>query len=287
MFAMTMLLGMTAIVVDLGYMMVEKQKLGDAVDAAALAGVQDVMSNSILAEQVANDYADENGLINPSIVIDEGNHSITVNGEKYVSFFFAKAFGMEGTMVHATAIAQAKPVSAGRGFVPLAIEQQSFEYGSEYTLKYDPLDATNGNFGPLALGGTGASTYRDNLEVGYNGTLTIGMTVPTETGNMSGPTKTAIEYRLNMDAGSCKCQHYNTATRDCNRVMFLPIIDSLDVNGRSGVVIVGFAAFYLEDVTGNGNESFIKGRFLQLVYPGDWDATGQSDYGAYAVKLVH
>ena len=277
---------MTAAVVDLGYMMIEKQKLGDAADAAALAGIQDLINDPVQAENIAKSYAEENGIQNPEIIIDPIHHKLTVNGQKNVPFFFAKALGYAQTTVYASATAQTKPISGGSGFVPLAVVQQSFEYGELYSLKYSPLDQTQGNLGALALGGEGASNYEDNLINGYQGTLTIGMMVPTEPGNMSGPTKKGIQDRMSLDNGVCSCYQYETATRKCHRVMYLPVIDSLDVNGRSGVVILGFAAFYLEGVTGNGNESTVQGRFLKMVYPGDWEDSNQNQFGLYAAKLV-
>jgi len=273
-------------VADLGHMIMEKQKLGDAVDAAALAGVQDLINDPIQAEDLAREYAQKNGLANPQIQIDQTNQQITVSGQKDVAFFFAKALGMDQTTVYATATAQTKVISGGKGFVPLAVVQQNFQFGQRYTLKYDPNDANNGNFGALALGGTGAANYRNNLKYGYQGTLAVGMSVPTETGNMSGPTKEGIQYRLSLDAGNIACCNYQTVNKNCHRVMYLPVIDSLDISGRNEVTIVGFAAFYLEDVSGNGNESIVEGRFLKMVYPGDWDTGVSQGYGLFAAKLV-
>ncbi|GBF10520.1 pilus assembly protein TadG-related protein [Tepidibacillus sp. HK-1] len=283
---MTILLAMAALVVDIGYLMIENQRLGDALDAAALAGVQELVKDPDQAKAIAIQYANENGVNQPEVIIDLEQNQVTVKGERTVPFFFAKAIGFKEKTITASSTAQIKQVSGGYGFVPLGVVQQSFHYGELYTLKYDPTEATNGNFGALALGGTGASNYLQNLKNGYQGKLEIGMKIPTETGNMSGPTRKGIEDRMESEAGNDLCEDYQTAPRDCNRILYLPVIDSLDVNGRNEVTIVGFAAFYLEGFTGNGNESRITGRFIKTLYSGDWISSGENQFGLYAVKLV-
>ena len=283
----TFLLGMTALVVDIGLILVEQQKLSDALDSAALAGSQDLVNNPEKAKTIAIQYASLNGVNNPEVIINENTKEITVNGQKYVAFYFAKTFGLDGKTITGTAKAMVKPISSGTGFVPLGVVQHDFQYGKLYKLKYSSLDSENGNFGALALGGTGASIYKDNIMTGYQGELAIGTTVKTETGNMSGPTQSGIEYRLSLDSGSYLCDSYLTAEKGCNRVIYLPVIDGLNIDGRDEVTIVGFAAFYVENVSGNGNESFIDGRFIESVFPGDWGDDTVSDYGVYAAKLIY
>lgn len=284
---MTFLIGITAMVVDVGLILLEQQKLSDALDAAALAGAQDLVDDPEQAESKAIEYATLNGVSNPTVVIDDDNKEITVNGQKEVPYYFAKIFGFDTKTITGSSKAQVKPITGGSGFVPIGIVEQEFQYGVPYSLKLGAGDSESGNFGALALGGTGSANYLDNLKYGYDGNLAVGMTIPTEPGNMSGPTKSGIEYRLTADAGNYLCENYQTAPRDCNRILYLPIIGDMDLSGRDEVTIVGFAAFYLESVTGGGNESIIEGRFLQTVFPGDWGDTWSNDHGLYAVKLVY
>lgn len=285
--AMTFLIGTTAMVVDIGLVLLEQQKLSDALDSAALAGAQDLMAGPELAESKAIEYATLNGVSNPTVIVDDDNKEITVNGQKEVPYYFAKVLGFDSKTISGSSKARVQPVTGGTGFVPLGIVEQEFQYGELYSLKLGGGDGENGNFGALALGGQGAANYIDNLKYGYDGNLTVGMTIPTEPGNMSGPTKSGVEYRLNADEGNYLCGNYQTAPRDCNRVIYLPIIGDTELSGRDEVTIVSFAAFYLEAVTGNGNESIIEGRFIQTVFPGDWGDTWGNNHGLYAVKLVN
>lgn len=283
---MTLILGMTAFAVDIGLILIEKQKLSDALDAAALAGAQELPRNPQGAELAANNYAQLNGVDNPQIIIDEAHKEIIVKGQKEVPFYFARVLGFDKHTIYGSSKARVKPVSKGTGFVPLGVVQQDFRYGEIYRLKYGATDGLTGNYGALALGGTGATTYENNLRYGYNGELYVGKTVPTETGNMSGPTQKGIHARLDAAASSSSCGSYLTANRNCSRILYLPIIDSFDLNGRNEVTIVGFAAFYLEGIVGNGNDSMIEGRFIQMIFPGDWGNSEGGNYNLYTAKLV-
>src|SRR2546423_754463 len=63
---MTVLLGMAALVVDVGSWFLDRRQLQSAVDAAALAAGQE-LPDAASAEQAARDYATKNGLASPSI----------------------------------------------------------------------------------------------------------------------------------------------------------------------------------------------------------------------------
>ncbi len=283
---MLLLIEMTAMAIDFGNIFLQEQKLSDALDAAALAGGQELPIDPQQAINIATQYAVKNGVNNPVVIVDATQNELIVNGTKNVPFFFAKVFGFNQKTITASSKVKINPISSGTGFVPIGVVKQNFIYGDIYNLKYGPPGSINGNFGALDLGGSGATIYKNNLMYGYQGKLVIGMKVLTEPGNMSGPTKTGVDYRLSLDSGDYTCSSYLTATTNCNRTLLVPVIDSLDENGTGEVTIVGFAVFYLEGVTGGGENSYIQGRFLKMVYPGDWDASGQSDSGLYTEKLV-
>lgn len=59
------------------------------------------------------------------------------------------------------------------------------------------------NFGPIDpdnVTGGGASDYEDRFKFGFNGPLEINDRLITETGNMRGPTDSAVDFRINGDA---------------------------------------------------------------------------------------
>lgn len=76
-----------------------------------------------------------------------------------------------------------KEVTGGNN-TPLAGKQKA---------NYGPIDPDN-------VTGGGASDYEDRFKYGFNGPLEINDRLITETGNMRGPTDSAVDFRINGDA---------------------------------------------------------------------------------------
>lgn len=281
---LTALLGVTAMAVDVGIWYLNRVQVSNMVDAAALAGAQD-LPDATKAEASGNNYADRNRKDGDVVVVQsgDGNMTLTATARRDVVNLFSRVYkSFSGTTtVGATATARLFPLGATVGVMPIGVVKQDFIFGTTYTLKVGGGDGTTGNYGALALGGKGASNYNDNVKYGYDGELRAGEWVITETGNMSGPTKTGIDYRIGQDSGAT----YNTVAEGSPRIAILPVLDSLNVNGRGEVLIIGFAAFFLEGVAGSGSENEVTGKFMRMVVAGEAANTG-TNYGVSVVKLI-
>ena len=281
--AMTAMMGFGALIVDVGNLYLNKTRLVNMVDAAALAGVQDLPANSQLAVSNAYHYAAQNGM-NIDVIgatVSNNNRVITVTATRKVPLFLARIFQMTSSDVTAEAAASISPISGVSGIVPFGIVKQSFIFGQTYSLKAGAGGGYSGNYGALALGGNGASVYQGNIQNGYNGQLDVGDWISTETGNMSGPTNQGVNYRIGLDRAATIA----TVAKDSPRIVVVPVIDSIEVNGRNEVLIVGFAAFFLEGTGGQGTDNYITGKFMQMVMPGDISADVTS-YGLYGSTLI-
>ncbi|HHX01606.1 MAG TPA: hypothetical protein GX739_02920 [Firmicutes bacterium] len=281
---MTAFLALLGLVIDLGQIYMEQVRLSRAVDAAVLAGVQELPAQPGHAVTTAYEYGQANNVPSERMLVKLGNanHLINVRAEKKVKLYLLSLFGYPDHTVAAEATAVVGTVASCKGVIPVGVPWQNFEFGQTVILKFDAHSGQNyqGNFGALALGGTGANNYRNNLKYGYQGVLRVGDQVYTEPGNMAGPTRDGLNYRLNQAGDGTGLKWYEHDAR----IAIVPVIDSLDVNGRDLVTVVGFAAFYLEDVEAKGNQATIKGRFIRHVIDGDIE-TG-SDYGLLAYQLV-
>lgn len=277
----TALFGFTALAVDIGLSYVEKERLSNALDSAALAGAMDLPGNKVKAVQTADDYLSKNN-VDPSeasITIGVDGKSIEIDGVKNVKHLFAPVIGISSSNVRASAKAIIGPIgSVASGTRPFAVEKGDFVYGDEITLKEDAGSGYCGNYGAVALGGTGASVYANNAIYGYSGTISAGQYVDTETGDMEGPTNTIQRY-LDTEQST-----FDNFPRNSIRLWVLPLVDTLEVNGRSNVQVTGFAEFYVESVNNNSGMQ-ITGRFIQYVAKGTVDTT-LSDTGLYGVKLI-
>lgn len=287
---LTVLLSMAALVIDGGLLYMNRAKLVHAIDAAVLAGAQDLPDHPDTARATAEAYLRSNNIdpADVTIQITDSNTHISASASKPVSFFFAPVIGLTGTNVEGNATAIIAPIIATGDLVPWGVSEQSFVYGQQYHLKTgSPADShdpgtINGWFGCLQFpGNSGADDYRDAILSGYAGTLEIGDHLETEQGNMSGPTETGVLSRFNACNHTPSCT-YSSFVRSCPRVVVVPVIT---VVGAHEVEVKGFAAFVLEGESGSGNNCYVTGRFVHTVGSGDV-STSAADYGFYGVKLT-
>jgi hypothetical protein len=288
----TLLIGMMAFITDAGMLYLEKSRLQNAVDAVALAAIQDYPKGEAVMIAQAHHIAELNNVKTEDLVINFSDNSkrITVSTSKNVQMYFARIFNITDAVVQAKASAKIGTIVAADGIRPIAVEQQDFEYGKTYTLKKGAGDAYTGNYGALALGGTGSTNYRNNLQYGYHGEIEIGDLVEigedleTEPGNMAGPTYEGVSYLLDQDTHTS--HDLSKLEKDCPRLIVIPVIDSFSVEGRSTVKIMGFATFFLEETIYDGGKTEVKGKFIKTLGQGEIDETTSTDYGMLGVKLV-
>ena len=300
------LVGTVALVIDYGRPAKTARELQNAADSAALAAATLLPANSIAAAEPARaeaqTYADKNGFTDVRAdfrkVTDSGSSPYTivdVTVRDNVEYTFAKIFGLDSIDVERSASAQLMAVSGLRGAVPLSIEKgvmDSAVASGNYhmTLKFGGGSGTNGAYGVLDLDGNkggGAKDYKDRLINGYDGIVSVGSQVPTENGNMSGPTEKGVQARYNActhytSSGGCSPTRYE---KGCPRIMFVPVVT---YTSKHEVQVNGFAPFLISSYTGHGNECFVYGDYL----PG-YSTEGEADpsapvspYGPYTVKLV-
>ncbi|MEW6446534.1 MAG: pilus assembly protein TadG-related protein [Bacillota bacterium] len=282
--ALVALLGFGAVVIDVGVLYLNRERLSNAADAAALAGSQFLPDDPATAVSTAQHYALRNGIQPGELTVSVGpyGNSITVDVQRQVSLSLAKVLGLTSAQVTGHAKVQVGGADEVSGVVPLGVPDQTLEYGTLYSLKVGGGAGEHGNFGALALGGHGACNYEDNLRDGYQGWLKINDIIETEPGNMSGPTERAIEDRI---SGHESCT-FNNHCLNCPRVIVVPVYQYLgELQGRSQVKIVGFASFFLDGVTGHGKDSYVNGYFIETLSSNARRNDG-ADYGLRSVKLV-
>lgn len=292
---LTAILGIGALATDMAVLYAEKSRLQNAVDASALAGAQELPDRPGSAYTAAAEYAASNNTVLSTVQITDQNREITVKAQKDVPLYLARFLGIRSKTVSAQARAAVLSARSLRGVAPLSITMRDFVYGQEYTLKNAPPEGESGWYGPVRLDGQGANTYEDALTYGNTTPLSVGQVLEIENGNMSGPTRRGLENRLASDT---RVPRNTFENHDSNapQIVYIPIVEivSRDSTAIHEVKILGFAAFFIENLTQSGNKCFITGRFLQTiasmgreaspVLPSEQDPT--NDYGLYCVKLL-
>jgi len=280
--AFTALLGFAALAVDTGILYLEHTRVASAADAAVLAGAQELPDTGKARAKV-KEYAQLNG-IDPAVIdidVSGDNRQITVTTNKTVNLHFARLFGFETSTVNGRATARIAPVSEIIGLIPLGINENllPLSAGSEYMIKGGARDG-NPWRGIIEYPGqgNGGSNYRDLVVNGYDGNVKIGDLEGKVPGNKSGPTMQGIDDRINGCRDGCTWDDYQN---DCRRVVIVPIFRDLGLE----VMIVGFAAIFLERTEGNGNDSRVWATYINYTVSAETDDSLTNSY-LYSVKLT-
>lgn len=305
--ALTVIMGATALVIDLGFAYYHKVKLAAAVDAAALAAATelpaDKESKVAKVRKKADEYAQKNGVLAEEIlveVIDEGT-GVRVTGKKHVSYFFAPVLGINFVDLEDVAeahVGSVETIGSVSKIVPFAIVPQNSLDGV-YRLKFSPQEKQSeenylssfqpGWMGILAFDDiTGASSYEQRLKEGYLGNIKVDDRILIEPGNISGATSRGVQFRIDQ------CNHSAYSSWEeipaehlltCPRVVICPVVQATE--DKKYVQVIDFAPFLLENVVeGSGIDCYVDGRFLSgLIDPGSFVNQGKT-YGVYGIKLT-
>lgn len=280
------IIGVAGLVIDMGILYKTKSYLKKTANAAALSGAQELLnSNELVNEVVGNilDAHNEKDSLKEVKIVTGGKYSLNVALEKDVPLYFLKLFKMDSMKISAASTAALVTMGSAVGAVPLGIDEDTpLEYMKEYSLKVDSGDSEYGNFGILALSGVGAKLYEQDLRDGYNSELKVGDVVSTQTGNIEGKTRNAVNYRIT----SSPYIEGDITHRDDPRIILILIYKPYEVysNQIKQVQITGFAYFYVASPM-DIHDSSIKGYFIKRAGNGIGNDEITNN-GAYAIKLV-
>jgi len=280
--SITVLLAFAVVGVDVGLITFERARLSNALDAAALAGAQELPGSTSEAIHVARSYLTANSitLSDATVIVDSDGKGLQIASTKTFNTIFGPLINRNSVSVSVESKVRVGSVSKVRsGIRPLVIESQVLGYGQLVDLKLNAADNYHGNFGAVGLGGTGALNYRNNLIYGYTGEIEIGDVIYTEPGNMASVINPLNNY-LSSDAST-----FDNFERDSKRLWVVPIVNTLQVSGSSPVTVVGFAEFFIEEIGSQSGQTSIQGRFIKYSGGGIVDESAP-DYGLYGMKLV-
>lgn len=135
---MTVFLGLSAIVVDIGIITASKAEVQNSADAAALAGAMELPDDPSKAMEIAREYVEINGKPGDitDVTIGDDNSSITVTISRKSSTAFAKILGVNESTITADATAKVGIAASVPWIVPFVIpEPDSFDYDKVYVMR--------------------------------------------------------------------------------------------------------------------------------------------------------
>jgi hypothetical protein len=278
------LVGMAALVIDVGSWYQAQRHLQTAADAAALAGAHELPTRQSDAKLIAEQYAQTNyaGIPTPTVTFpDAGTIDVAANAETPGIFAPVLNAAFDVVTVHAEAQAKVLAPETLKDVAPIAVYKDeacivSSCFGQTVTLAFDeddPYDATTSKFGLLDLdrdGNAGAGDMKDWLENGYPDSLPINTTYPPANGEKNG-IKTELQ-----DAA------------DAERVLLFPVYDSATAAGYN---IIGWAAFVIDDIgKWAGQEHVLTGHFVTFIATslagGNTLPDPDDDFGVHVITLT-
>lgn len=326
------LLGMTGMAIDIGSYAGHRRELQNSADAIALAAAQRLCetscSDTTEATEAANQWAEKNDidLADLTLTFSGGSSAPRVRAsiQNNHNFAFMRIVGIDSRDVGAAAASIKVSFGGGNGIVPWAVTQDTIDAagsGNLVTMKYDATGGNLGNFGAIRIDGPGANTYGTSARYGSQdyacaegtancttgacpGTYpaTCAENSPTcdgpectpETGNVIGPTREAVDFRMNNTSATCdtfaetftllstgkyhleaNCNPWTDGPGECTsnavgflcsrRVIVIPVVDEFGNGASDPLTIQRFALMYLEGYEGTctGNDCEIRGRFVQ------------------------
>jgi hypothetical protein len=301
---LTVLIGMGALVLDVGSWFKTQRHLQTAVDAAALAGAQKLPISVSEAQALAVSYAQDNyaGLTASNLTFPSApppasctaTTCIKVVGETTAPGFLAKIFGsaFDVVDVHAKATAGIFVPSELKNVAPVAVKREVACaatnpgcYGQTVTLDFRESDVASSTIGLIDLtchstastacgvnAGIGGNELADWIRGGYADALPSNQWYGVKTGQTIGPIRLAFEARLGVP-------------------LFFPVFDLVSNDGPNYYFhIIGWAAFVITNVDSwSPSEKRLTGYFATYIATdlaaGD-PATGAIDYGVHVISLV-
>jgi Flp pilus assembly protein TadG len=286
MLVMIPLLGMIGLGTDLGLLFFHWGIVQKAADSAVLAGAGYLPNHTSTAQTKATSYATQNGLKNSEIVsniVAGDNMSITMTTSRTVPYYFLQLVGLRsGTVKPMAKAGIQKDTEGARGLIPVGLPctatSCSYTAGTEYQLVEAGANGASGgswnlgpgNWGRLALGGSGATQFLNNLINGYQGSINVGDQVTAETGQVNGPTDEGINV-ARVDAGLAINGAVTNPTLASvpaydPRLVAVPLIDFTGATGTSSPVkVMGFAMMWLDSYTSKGKNKTLNAYFLGTV----------------------
>jgi hypothetical protein len=291
---LTVLLGASAMSLDVGSWYHAKRQLQATADAAALAGAQDLPESPADAQALAIQYAAKNnGVLAASGVSfssdTSANDTINVKLSAPSPGFFSKLFGITSVTVGAKASARSDNIKAALRVAPIVVNWkhpmlQCKPLPCPDPTEIDLADLKNpgssdaaGAFGLIDLlqddnGSVGSSTLNEWITKGFDEYMPLGLYDSAPSAKFN-----SVEVRDAM-------------TASIGQVLLFPIYDSILGPGSNAQYnVIGWVGFHVTGFDASGNTGKVFGWFTRRITEGIQAQAGDNipDYGARAVQLVN
>jgi putative Flp pilus-assembly TadE/G-like protein len=292
--SLVVILGMAALVLDVGNWFHTKRRLQGTADAAALAGAQELPDNPSAAQTMAMSYANQNGgdVAGANIVVSSTvlpNDTISVRARKTDPGFFSNIFGIASADIDARAKARVGPPAQAKYVAPMVVYcghsliqncngNNVPTFNVPTSLDFDKMGAP-GAFGMLNLDGgngtVGAKEEGDWILKGFDKYLPLGL------------------YRSDPGAKFNSSNVQDALDARIGTVLLFPVFKTLTGTGQNAEYdIIGWIGFRLTGFTVKGNNATLNGSFTEFIAQGILASSGgggsgpSSTWGVKSIQLI-
>ena len=288
---LTVLLGASAMSLDVGSWFKAKRQLQATADAAALAGAQGLPQGTDAATALAIQYAGDNGgsldasgiSFSSDLTPDD---TISVQMSAPAPGFFSKLFGLASVTVGAHAAARTDNINEARFAAPIGVNFSHPDLSGPSCPCFDQQTTlTLGKIGPGGFdlinidgsrGGTSPGTLASWMEHGLDAYMPLGNYYSDPGAKFNG---SAMQQALQDNIG---------------KTLLFPVYDTTQGNGANLTYhVIGWVGFYLTGFDARGNNGTIDGYFTNIIWEGLQGQTGDNNgltadqLGADSVQLVN
>ncbi len=276
---LTVLLTLSALVLDIGSWYQAQRATQAAADAAALAAAQALPESQSEASVLAASYVAKNGGGDASITFPTSDR-VKVEVERDAPGFFSKIFGVDSVAVDAKASARSGMPTSARYAAPIAVDEKHLLLSGSGCPCFN--QATNldlekvgpGAFRLLNLddshGGTGPHILADWILNGYDGYM-------------------PLNWYFSDPGAKFNSSHIKSAmnARIGDELLF-PIYRTTRGSGANfEYLVVGWVGFVVTAFEAKGNGGKVNGHFVRVIWEGILSESGaETDFGVRSVELV-
>jgi hypothetical protein len=280
---LVVLIGASAMVIDVGSWFAAKRSTQAVADASALGAVQDLPNSASAIGPEINQLRRENGFggtVTASLSATyAAGDTLTIAATETEPSFFAKVFGIGSASIGARATATiASYKGFGANIMPFAVTPSDVANASDYTTPFGLKTGGGSKLNPGEYGAvdlnvvSGGGCSLDTGATSYTNTMTdtlqecemkVGDVVSTEGGAMSGPTATGLSQRTvngqhivsPLDPSTLLTTNpvtgaYELTTVNHPNVVLIPVINAWP-GGNKPVTITGFVWFLITSYSGS------------------------------------
>jgi len=291
---LAVLLGMAALVLDMGSWYRADRDTQSTADSAALAGAQALPDDTSQAAGLASSYAGKNGggLDTVSFSSSYGtDDTIQVKVKKSAPGIFTKLFGINSVNVGSKATARTALISSAKYVAPIVVKNTHpkllgtpgcpcfGKLGTNTNITTIPLgrNGAPGAFDLLNLdgtkGGTSGGRLSDWMLKGYDGYLDIG------------------QFYSDPGAKWDDNQLHDALDARLGTTLLFPVYDQIVGTGSNAQYhVIGWVGFHLLSYDARGSSGSITGYFTEVIWSGLQSTSGSGqppNLGARSVQLIN